>query len=265
MEAVILTNKENGIFTITMNRPQTMNVLCSKMIAELNHAFENAQKDKDIKVVILQGAGDNFMAGGDIAYFKSKVEDGSIKDKVTMEQIVGSAQNIITLIQQIDKPVISLVKGVAAGFGLSLVLASDFAIAGKGSIFTTAYAGIGLSPDGGASFVLPRVLGLKKAKELLMLCDRFDADEALSLGILNYVVEAEEVEPLVQKLSKTLCASASIAIKNIKHLVNTSIESNLADQLNKEKEAFIHCAQTEDFAMGVSAFLARKPPKFIGK
>ncbi|MDC0535396.1 enoyl-CoA hydratase-related protein [Francisellaceae bacterium] len=265
MEAVVLTNKKDGVYTITMNRPETMNVLCSTMIAELNHAFENAQKDKDVKVIILQGAGGNYMAGGDIAYFKSKVGDGSIKDEVTMNQIVGSAQHIITLIQQIDKPVISLVRGVAAGFGLSLVLASDFAIASKESIFTTAYAGIGLSPDGGASFVLPRVLGLKKAKELLMLCDRFGADEALSLGILNYVVEADEVEALVQKLSKTLCSSASVAIKNIKHLVNTSIETNLAEQLNKEKNAFLDCAQTEDFATGVSAFLSRKPPKFIGK
>jgi 2-(1,2-epoxy-1,2-dihydrophenyl)acetyl-CoA isomerase len=265
MGQVILTQISNGVQTITMNRPEAMNVLSLEMIAGFNKALTASKIDPDIKVIVLQGAGENFMAGGDISYFKNIIDDKNIDRVEHLESLVSDAQKIVACIQQIDKPVISLVRGVAVGFGLSLVMASDFAIAAKNCTFSTAYCGIGLSPDGGASFSLPRMLGLKKAKELLMLCDRFDSAEALQLGILTYVVDEDELDMLLDKLTNALCNSASVALAHVKNLVNTSIETNLVDQLEREKDAFIECALTQDFEIGINSFLAKKKPKFMGK
>ena len=265
MSQVVLSEIKNGILSITMNRPKTLNVLSPEMIQGLNTIFEQAQQDAAIKVITLQGAGHNYMAGGDIVYFKKILNDSINTHQDILEPLVTDAQRIIAQIQQIDKPVVSIVKGVAVGFGLSLVLASDFAIAEENSIFSTAYAGIGLSPDGGASFILPKVVGLKKAKELLMLCDRFGANEALSLGLINHVASTEQLELVVSKLCQTLSHSAPVALANIKRLVNTSVKTTLLEQLDKEKTAFINCAQTQDFNTGVNAFLAKEKPSFKGK
>ncbi len=264
-DKIVIAENLNGIFKITLNRPKALNCLNPQLIEELTETFKEAAVDKNIHVVILQGSGHNFMAGGDIRFFKGLVDAPEGINVESLNCIVAKAQNLVREIYDLKKPVIASVEGVVAGYGLSLVAACDFAIATDKCVFTTAYSNIGLTPDGGASFILPRVLGLKKAKELMMLADQFDSNEALEIGLLNKVVPAESLVHHVNKLAVRLQHSARHVMGNIKQLTNTAFERTLSEQLEAERSSFVDCVQKEDFKIGVNAFLNKKMPKYTGQ
>jgi 2-(1,2-epoxy-1,2-dihydrophenyl)acetyl-CoA isomerase len=161
-------------------------------------------------------------------------------------------------------PVIARVHGAVAGFGLSLMCACDLAIAADDAYFTSAYRHIGLTPDGGATWTLPRIVGLRKAMEILLLGERFDASEALRLGLVNSVVSAPELDAAVDAVVKSLAEGPVTAIRNAKRLARASLDRTLSEQLQAEAASFAQCASTADFAEGISAFIAKRKARFGG-
>ena len=159
-------------------------------------------------------------------------------------------------------PIIAIIRGAAAGAGLSFVLASDLALCTEKAFFTLAYSRIGTSPDGGSTFFLPRNVGLKRAMEIALLSNRFDAQKAFELGLVNYMVADEEIENETSILLKKITQSSAVALAETKKLLNNSLSANLTEQLNAETKAFVNCSTHPDFYEGVSAFVEKREPLF---
>jgi len=257
----ILYSVAEGVATITLNRPQVLNALDGRMIVELRAACERAEHDAAARAVVVRGAGPAFLAGGDVAFFRA--------DLARMPALVreGGAElnHAILALRRAPKPVLASVHGAVAGAGLSLAAAADLAIAAEGTKFTVAYSKIGTSPDGGATHYLPRLLGARRALELMLLSDAVDAQTALRLGLVNWVTSLEQLGAETEAIARRLALGATLALGEIKRLVNESPDQPLAAQLEAEVEAFARCAGTHDFAEGVIAFVEKRKPVFRGE
>jgi 2-(1,2-epoxy-1,2-dihydrophenyl)acetyl-CoA isomerase len=261
-EPIVIRHDVDGVAKLTLNRPETMNVLNPSLGAALSNALSNALEDNAIRVVMLNALGSSFMAGGDIRFFATLLGDGGITS-TQLSPMFDTVHGVIRMIREAPKPVIASVGGSAAGFGLSLMLACDMAIAAKGTTFTLAYCHLGVSPDGGSTWSLPRIVGLKKALELALLGDRFDADQALAMGLINNVVADAELDTASMALAARLAAGPQQALARTKALLNASLQTPLNEQLQAEQQAFIDCAQGAEFAEGVSAFVEKRAANFI--
>lgn len=248
-----------AIATITFNRPAQLNAMNNDMMLALRDALVQAHDDA-IRVVVIRGAGRAFMAGGDVATFAARVSELT----AILPSMIGLFHESIALIRGLKKPVIASVHGACAGGGLSLMLACDLAIAAQSAKFMMAYANIGTSPDGGASFFLPRIVGARRAMELMLLADRFDAEPALRLGVVNSVVADDALEAQTAALAARLSIGPTHAYANTKALIGASFERDLAAQLHAEMLAFADCATGADFKEGVQAFVDKRPPTFNG-
>ncbi len=187
-EAILLEVRE-GVATVTLNRPEVLNALNDDMIAALVEVMTRVEADEATRCVVLRGAGDHFMAGGDIKGFHGRLAETTPAERTAhFRAKIHRLHPAIVSMRRMPKPVIASLRGAAAGFGLSLALAADLAIAAEDAFFTLAYCLIGTSPDGGSSYHLPRIVGLRKAMEIALLGDRFDAETALRLGLVNWVV-----------------------------------------------------------------------------
>jgi 2-(1,2-epoxy-1,2-dihydrophenyl)acetyl-CoA isomerase len=258
-------DKLESILKITFNRPAHLNALNGEMIREFNQVLDNIYGDHSIKVVILQGAGDNFMSGSDLNHVYAHLKQDKETAYANIMKDVEGAQEIIRKIHLYKRPFISMIQGACAGFGLGLAMASDFAVASDNALFSVDYRALGLSPDGGITYHLPRIVGSKKANEILMLGKKFDAHEASDLGIITQVVKQNQLVESVNHMAVDLQSSASVAIGHIKELINTSFEHTLAQQLTREKETFVYCSQTDDFQSGIEAFFNKYKPFFQGR
>lgn len=254
----ILTNLDNNIFTITLNRPETLNTLNYQMLVELNQAIDEAQSNSEIKIVVLEGAGKHFMAGADITHFKKIIDDPMIDRTKPITESLNVAQDITKKISQLTKPVIAKIRGVAVGYGLSLVLVCDFAIASDDSLFSTAYSAIGLSPDGGMSQTLVQRVGAKKALELFMFNERFNAQKSLELGIINYISNADNLEQDTLNIANKLLNAPKEVFAQVKNLISSAQHNTFSAHLEQEKGSFLHCSQHEDFAIRVNKFLSKQ-------
>lgn len=259
-------NVANAIGTITLNRPEALNALNGAMMSELREAALAFEHDPAIRAVVLNAKGPHFMAGGDLKFFAETLQKESdpVKRRSTFEGFVGQLHPLMTSLRRMPKPVIAAVKGAAAGFGLSLMMASDLAIAADDAYFTLAYVNIGTSPDGSSTYVLPRLVGTKRAMEIALLADRFDAKRAYELGLVNRVVPAAELEMTVTSLAERLAKGPTMAYARTKRLINHSLESEFDAQLQAEAEAFAACAASGDFQRGVESFITKKKPEFTG-
>ncbi len=263
--AVLLNIDEaSGIATITLNRPQSLNALNHAMVAGFNEATAQAAKNDAVRAVVIEGAGSHFMAGGDIKYFHSILNDPDSRRREILEEMIGKVHESVINIRSMEKPVLASVHGAVAGFGLSLMNACDLAIAASDSYFTLAYCHIGASPDGGGTYGLPRLVGLKQAMEIALLGDRFDAEAALRLGLINRIVPVDELARSTIELAQRLAKGPTQALGRTKRLLNESLNRNLTEQLRAEQEAFVACAMSKDFAEGVSAFIEKRKPEFRG-
>jgi 2-(1,2-epoxy-1,2-dihydrophenyl)acetyl-CoA isomerase len=260
MSDTILYSVADSVATITLNRPRVMNALEQTMILRLREVCETVERDAAVRAVVIRGAGPAFLAGGDVAFFHANLPRaaGIIRD------LAGELHHAVLALRRAPKPVLASVHGAVAGAGVSLMAAADLAMAAADATFTLAYSRIGASPDGGATHFLPRLVGPRKALELMLLSDRIDAQAALSLGLVNRVVPAADLEAETGRLAQRLASGATRAYAETKRLVNEGFERSLADQLAAEVEAFARCAGTRDFAEGVTAFVEKRKPEFKG-
>ena len=263
-EAVLLT-VDGPIATVTFNRPEAYNSLNGAMIEDLNRILPKVEHDPAIKVVILNSNGPAFMAGGDVKMFAQSMSMPQEEKRSTFEQTVHKIHPVVMSLRRMPKPVVAQVHGAVAGFGMSLLMACDLAVASDDSYYTLAYILIGTSPDGGSTYGLPRIVGMKKAMEIALLGDRFDAATAERLGFINRIVPAADLAGATQKLAQRLAAGPGLAYAGTKRLLQQSLNSTLETQLQAEAESFALCASGSDFQEGVTAFVEKRKPNFTGK
>ena len=261
MSDTILYSVADGVATITLNRPQVLNALDVGMLRSLREAAERAERDSSARVVVVRGAGPAFLAGGDVALFHANLP----RMPALVREGATEFHHSILALQRAPKPVLAAVHGAVAGAGVSLMAAADLCIAAEGTKFTMAYSKLGTSPDGGATYSVPRLVGNRKALELILLSDAFDAQAALALGLVNWVVGAERLGAETEAIARRLAQGPTVAYGEIKRLVYASADQALAAQLDAEKEAFARCAGTRDFAEGVTAFVEKRKPNFKGE
>jgi 2-(1,2-epoxy-1,2-dihydrophenyl)acetyl-CoA isomerase len=260
MSEALVYAVDGTIATITFNRPQVMNALDAEMIVMLRAACERARDDTAVRAIVLRGNGPAFVAGGDVTAFHANL--GRLP--LLVAELAGELHRAILALRQAPKPVLASVHGAVAGAGVSVMAAADLAIAADDTKFTLAYSRIGASPDGGATWFLPRLVGARRALELMLLADNFDAQTARRFGLVNRVVGAAELAAETARLAQRLADGPTRAYAATKALVNRAFESPLADQLDAEAAAFAQCAASHDFAAGVSAFVAKARPEFNG-
>jgi 2-(1,2-epoxy-1,2-dihydrophenyl)acetyl-CoA isomerase len=266
-ESPVLTSLSEGVATLTLNRPAVLNALNNAMGDALFDALTAMGGDPSVRVIVIRGAGDAFMAGGDVGYFHRKLAEypDRAEFRPVIVAMIERAQRLASLLREIPKPIIASVHGGCAGFGLSLMAACDLAIAADNAKFTLAYIHLATTPDGGASFHLPRIVGQKRAAEIALLGDRFGAADAERWGLVNKVVPLAELEAATAKLAGRIARGPALAYAGTKRLLNAADNNDLAAQLAAETESFAASALTDDFAAGVSAFLEKKPAAFSGR
>lgn len=254
-----------GIATITLNRPEALNVLDEALCAYLRDALGQVESDRHVRAVVLQGAGLHFMAGGDVRRFHAALEQAPVDRSQWFEQLIASAHESILRIRCMEKPVLASVRGAVAGFGFSLMNSCDLAVAAEDAYFTMAYCNIGTSPDGSGTYGLPRIVGLKRAMEIALLGERFNARQAHEFGLVNRVVPATALADTTRSLAMRLAAGPTQALGRTKRLLNESLNRTLVEQLQAELESFAQCAMEADFECGVRAFVEKRTPLFGGR
>jgi len=256
--------RRGALATLTLNRPAALNALDVGMMQRLVQCIGIIAGDSSVRCVLLRGAGAHFMAGGDLRTFHEQLERRPEDRSALFTEMALAVHVGIEQLQRLAPPVVASVHGAVAGFGLSLVAACDLAIAADDARFTSAYRNIGLSPDGGATYTLPRTVGLKRAMEILLLAERFDAQRAVELGLVNRVVPAAELAAATDALVQSLLDGPPVALARIKRLLLESRSHTLSEQLRAEALAFGACSASDDFVEGIRAFLDKRPPRFGG-
>ena len=262
MNPTILLTRDGPVATLTLNRPDALNALDFAMMDALVACTTEVANDDSLQVVVLRGAGKHFMAGGDIRAFAEELGRPAADRERTFHRMVERLHAAIEQLHQMPQPLVAQVQGAVAGFGLSLMNACDLVIAADDAYFASAYRHLALTPDGGGSWSLPRLVGARKAMEILLLSERFDAAEALRLGIVNKVVARAELEAATNAIVGSLVAGPRLALRNTKRLIRESLARPLSDHLRAEAVSFGQCAGTDDFIEGITAFLAKRPPQF---
>ena len=263
-EKLVELETEGGVALVTMNRPKALNALNRDMTRALVETINPLEHDPDVRCVVIRG-GDHFMAGGDLKTFHAMLDRPRQDNLVAIEAFIHEVHSLIIAIRRMPKPVVASVSGACAGFGLSFMSAADLAIAADDSYYTLAYTLIGTSPDGGSTYALPRLVGLKKATELALLGDRFDAATAKDYGLVNWVVPAADLAAETEKLAARLAAGPTVAYGRTKALLQRSLDNPLERQLQLEADNFAACAVEPDFAEGVTAFVEKRRAAFTGK
>jgi 2-(1,2-epoxy-1,2-dihydrophenyl)acetyl-CoA isomerase len=261
----VVVERHEGVLEIILSRPEILNAVNRETIAALAAAVAEAAEERAARVVLLRGAGTHFCAGGDITMFAELIRLAPPERLKALYQIVDTLHPLLIRMRHMPKPIVAAVQGAAAGFGLSLVLAADLALAAEDTLFTSGYIHLGTSPDGGMTATLPHIVGLKHAAELMLLGDRFDAQRALALGLVNRVVPAEALGTEAAALTARLAAGPTYAYGRTKALLQAGMGDAFDAQLRRETENFAACAATEDFVEGVRAFLEKRRPVFTGE
>jgi 2-(1,2-epoxy-1,2-dihydrophenyl)acetyl-CoA isomerase len=261
MSKPILFSQTGAIGTMTFNRPEVFNAMSAELISEFSTMTREIARSTTLRALIVRGAGKAFLAGGDVGVFYK--ERNTVAD--TVKPLGDALHEGIIAIRNMPFPVIAEVQGACAGAGVSVMMACDFAIASTAAQFKTAYTQIGLSPDGGSTYFLPRLVGMRKATELIMLSETIKAEEALALGLVNRVVAPEALSGDVQQLAERLAAGATQAYARAKRLINQSWQTPIQQHLDDEITYFADCARTDDFKEGVTAFVEKRKPVFRGE
>lgn len=261
----VVTEVTDGIGTITLNRPQALNALSAEMTEQLIATTGRFERDPNVRCVVLRGAGDNFMAGGDVKGFHKTLVETRDAHIAGMEMRVVHVHQVLYHIRRMPKPVLVSIQGAAAGIGLSLVLAADLAIAADDAFFTLAYRHIGLTADGGSTYFLPRIVGERKALELALLGERFTAQKALELSILNWIVPRAQLAEETMKIARKLADGPTVALGVAKRLIRSSFDNSWDEHSHREAEGMAVAVATEDHLEGATAFVEKRKPVFKGR
>jgi len=262
MATPLLLERAGPVATITLNRPESLNTLDFPLMDALIEAAADVANDNALRVVVVRGAGKHFMAGGDLHTFAAELKKPAAQRDADFRQLIGRLHSAIEAFHRMPHPVVGCVQGAVAGFGLSLMNACDLVVAADNTYFSSAYRNIALTPDGGGSWSLPRLVGTRRAMEIMLLAERFDVQQALAWGLVNRVVPLAELDAAVARLVASLTTGPLLAIRNTKRLVRESLARSLSEQLDAEAVSFGACAATPDFAEGITAFLEKRPAQF---
>ena len=257
-DSPVLYQVDGAVATITLNRPDVLNALNTALMLALREAVEKAAADAAIRAVVVTGAGRGFSAGADLA----SSSGGTGNAGTTLRE---RYHPVILAMRAMPKPIISAVNGVAAGAGMSIAMAGDIILAGRSASFLQAFSKIGLVPDAGSTWFLPRYVGDVRARAMAILADRISAQDAQSFGLVWQVHEDAELLPKAQEMAQRLAAMPTRAYAMIKQALNASHQRDLATQLELEADLQVEAGKTEDFREGVAAFLQKRPPQFKGR
>jgi len=260
-EHLVLSSAADGVGTITLNRPEALNALNQAMAEQFLRALARLERDEAVRAIVLRGAGRAFSAGGDVREMLGCVRGGE-DPAAYFKAPLRAFGAMVLAVRESSKPVLAAVHGAAAGFAFNLVLACDLKIAALSARFTQAFIRIGLSPDGGGTWLLPRLVGCARACELAFLPTELDARTAREWGLVNWVVPDDEFAGEVDKTAARLAEGPRAALARAKTLLNHAYDRRLADQIEAERQAQVENAASPDFEEGLSAFLARRPPRF---
>jgi 2-(1,2-epoxy-1,2-dihydrophenyl)acetyl-CoA isomerase len=257
---VVMLNVEDGIARIRFNRPAALNAIDEAVARGFLSACEAVSQRSDVRVVVLSGAGRAFMAGGDVRRMREAGADAA----PVVDALLGFLNPALLLLADLPLPVLASVHGAVAGAGVGVALAADLAIAADNLQLNLAYARIGATPDAGATWMLPRLVGLRRALEMALLTGTYDAAEALRLGLVNRVVPSAALEAETDALARRLASGPTLAHGRAKRLIRTALDATLAEQLEAERATFKDSTRTADYVEGVAAFVEKRPPRFSG-
>ncbi len=257
--SMILTSLQDGIFRITLNRPEKFNSFCREMALAFQHALDQAAENEEVRLVLITGEGKAFCAGQDLA---EAIEENGLE----LEQIVQEHYNpVILKMRALRRPVLCAVNGVAAGAGANIALAGDIVVAHASASFIQAFSKIGLIPDSGGTYFLPRLIGFQKASALMMTGEKVPAAEAEQMGMIYRCFPAESYVEEVEKLARSLASMPTYGLALTKELLNESYHNTLEHQLQREGELQVKASKSYDYTEGVQAFLEKRSAIFKGK
>lgn len=255
-----------GVLTVTMNNPTRRNALTDSSLATLVAAVERAQNDEEVRALLITGEGDDFCSGFDIVARNAGSKDtprprvGAIQ-----RRLPSQAHRLVPLLLEVQVPVVSAVKGYAAGIGLQVALASDFVVAADDATFWEPFSQRGMTPDAGATWLLPRVVGPLRARELLLLGRRLSGKEAQDWGIVHEAVGSAEVAARAQELAARLASGPTVALGLTRWLINTGADRSIEEHVAQEAFAMELSSRSLDFREGLKAFVEKRDPDFTGK
>ena len=257
-ETIILERK-NGVATLTLNRPEKLNAINRKMAEELNEAVVEVAKDTEVRVLVITGAGRGFCSGADVVDMTQSA--APIENRYWVQML----SKVTLALTDLEKPVIAKVNGVAAGIGCSFAMCADVIIASESARFSLIFSRIGLVPDGGSLFHLPRLVGPARAKELIFTAKMLEAKEAERIGLINKIVSPDELDNEVNMLAKQLAEGPTLALGMAKKIVNKGLSMDLSSVLECEAFAQAIAGTTEDAQEGIIAFLEKRKAEFKGR
>ena len=259
----LIVERDGPVVTVRLNNAARLNALSPTMTAELLDALTKLGSDDEVRAIVLTGEGRGFSAGADLSALQEPYLKG---ERPRLSLFLKEGYNrLIPLLAETPKPVVAAINGVVAGAGNSLALACDFRIAADQATFTTAFVKIGLIPDAGSCYLLPRTVGMARALELALLSDRIDSATALSMGLVNRVVPADDLMQESHALAARLAGLPTTAIALTKRMFNEASRLTLAEAMDREAEVQDEAAATHDHIVGVLAFLEKRQPSFTGK
>jgi len=263
----LLAVLQDGVLTLTLNRPEARNAMSREMNMALQQQLAAAEIDPAVKCLVLTGAGNAFCAGGDVKGMAAK-GDGTVGE-FTIDQAIHrqrlNQRATAGKLFKMPKPTLAVLPGAAAGAGLSLALACDLRIMASSAIMTTAFAKVGFSGDYGGTYFMTQLVGAAKARELYFLSDRVSADEALRLGLANWVVAPEDLAAKTREIAGRLANGPTVAYRYMKENLNRAMAGEVDDCLDLEATHHIHCGQTEDHREAAKAFVEKRAPVFKGR
>jgi len=262
---------EDGVATLTMNRPEARNALTGEMGAALSEAVKRCSGDPKVRAIVLTGAGGAFCAGGDVKGFAADTSRGAGAGQgngPSVEQRIAGLRGgmeVVKWLHEAPKPTLAVIPGAAAGAGLSLALACDLRIAADHAKMTTAFSKVGLAGDYGGSWFLTQLVGAAKVRELYFTADVITGAEAAALGIVNKSVPAEELPAVAAAYAKRLAGLPTVAIGYMKRNLNVAAHATLSEVLDLEATHMVRTMMTEDHASAAKAFVEKRPPEFVGR
>ncbi|MBD3771825.1 MAG: enoyl-CoA hydratase/isomerase family protein [Rhodobacterales bacterium] len=264
----LLAALDGGVLTLTMNRPEARNAMSGEMNAALGVALAKAELDPEVRCIVLTGAGKGFCAGGDVKGMNARntgegrqttIDEAIHTQRVNQRATAGKLYTI-------PKPTLAALPGAAAGAGLALALACDMRIMSRSAIMTTAFARVGFSGDYGGTFFMSQLVGQAKARQLYFLSERVSADEALTLGLTNWVCDPEDLLAQTMDIARRLASGPSVAYRYMKENLNRAMSSgDVFDCMDLEATHHVHCGQTEDHRNATKAFVEKREPVFQGR